>query len=350
MSHADNIHQGWRNLFLKSYMVIIPGALFCCDFIDEISGKKILKWYCVILFAACLFAIYNAFQNYSNTGISSAFLYHDLVSIYSGHAIQFSILVFVALLHLFELLQGKEFLFSKYFHFFLIPFFLIFLFLLSSKLVISFVFIYFLFVVIRSLRLKSVSKPFIFLSILVFIVFSSIILFSKNPINNRFKEIADTDFDFLKKEKYDPGLYFNGLQFRMLQWRFVPRILIEKKAWLTGVSLGDAQSDLDQKYISANIYIGTKARHDKGFIGYNTHNEFLESLLQTGIPGLLAFLLVTGALIKMILKQKKAELSFVTILLIIYSLNESVLESQYSLYIFLFFPAFFYLNKKGYGR
>jgi len=130
----------------------------------------------------------------------------------------------------------------------------------------------------------------------------------------------------------------------MLQWRFVPQILNEKNAWLTGVSVGDAQPLLDQKYISANMYIGEPAKDDKGFIGYNTHNEFLESLLQTGIPGLLAFMLIICSLIKMAWKRKKAELSFVTLLLLIYSFSESVFETQYSLLIFIFFPLFFYLE------
>jgi hypothetical protein len=49
-------------------------------------------------------------------------------------------------------------------------------------------------------------------------------------------------------------------------------------------------------------------------------------------------------LIKMAWKRKKAELSFVTLLLLIYSFSESVFETQYSLLIFIFFPLFFYLE------
>jgi O-antigen ligase len=125
----------------------------------------------------------------------------------------------------------------------------------------------------------------------------------------------------------------------------VPAILNEKKAWLAGVSPGDAQNYLNQKYISKNMYTGTVARGDKGFIGYNTHDQFLESLLETGLVGSLLFLLICWSLVKMVRERKKAELSFVTILLLVYSFSESVFETQYSLFIFLFFPLFFYLPK-----
>ena len=119
---------------------------------------------------------------------------------------------------------------------------------------------------------------------------------------------------------------------------------------MTGVSVGDAQTDLNQKYISENMYIGSPERGDKGFIGYNTHNEFLEALLQSGIIGLFLFILISWSLVKMIWQKKRAELSFVTILLMIYSFTESVFESQYSLFIFIFFPIFFYLDNNKIER
>jgi len=157
--------------------------------------------------------------------------------------------------------------------------------------------------------------------------------------------MMQTDFQFIKRERFNPGDYFNGLQFRLLQWEFVPGILNEKKAWLLGVSPGDAQNYLNQKYISKNMYIGSVERGDKGFIGYNTHDQFLESLLETGLIGGLIFLLICWSMVRMTWERKKAELSFITILLLVYSFSESVFETQYSLFIFLFFPLFFYLPK-----
>jgi O-antigen ligase len=253
-------------------------------------------------------------------------------------------MVFIALVYLIDMGRRKDFLFGRLFHFFLMLFLTVFLFFLSSKLVIIYFFLYSIFELARSF--KRISKSIAFFSGLALAVLLVFILIVPNPIGNRFEEIIQTNFDFLKKEKYDPGEYFNGLQFRMLQWRFVPQILNERKAWLTGVSIGDAQACLNQKYVSVDMYVGTPARGDKGFIGYNTHNEFLEALLQTGIPGLLLFILITATFIKMMVEKRNSAFSFVTLLLIIYSFTESVLETQYSLFMYLFFPLFFYVDNK----
>ena len=215
-----------------------PPSLCCCDYINETTRRKLLKWYCLILFCACLYAIYHAFRRYSATHNSSVLLYHPLVSIYSGHAVQFSILVFISLLHLFEALTKRAIVFSKYVDLLLIAFFLVFLFLLSSKLVIAFFLVYFLYAMIKSFLFKSINAKFIVISIISLAVFSLFIFSTQNRISNRFKEIIQTDFHFIKRERFSPGDYFNGLQFRLLQWEFVPGILNEKKAWLAGVSPG----------------------------------------------------------------------------------------------------------------
>jgi len=223
---------------------------------------------------------------------------------------------------------------------------MIFLFLLSSKLVIAFFLVYFLYAMITSFFLKAIDAKYMAVCIIGLAVFSLFIFATQNRISNRFKEMIQTDFHFIQRDRFSPGDYFNGLQFRLLQWEFVPAILNAQHAWILGVSPGDAQNYLNQTYVSKNMYIGTVERGDKGFIGYNTHNQFLESLLENGLIGGLAFLLICGSLLRMIWERKKAELSFITILLLIYSFTESVFETQYSMFIFLFFPLFFYLPKK----
>src|SRR5689334_3563555 len=319
MLYTTDIEQGWKNIRLKSALVVLPVAICCCAYINETTRRKLLKWYCLILFSACLFAIYHAAKTYSVTHNTAVFLYHSLVSIYSAHAVQFSILVFVSLLYLLESATKKVIAFSKYLDLFLIGFFLVFLFLLSSKLVIAFFLVYFVYSMIRSFLLKSINTKYIVISIAGLAVFSLFIFSTQNRISNRFKEVVDTDFQFIKRDKFNQGDYFNGLQFRLLQWEFVPAILKENKAWLVGVTPGDAQNLLNQKYISKNMYTGTVERGDKGFIGYNTHDQFLESLLETGLIGSLVFLLICWSMVKMIVARKEAGLSFITILLLVYS-------------------------------
>lgn len=347
LTYTINVHEGWKNMRLKSALIIIPFSVCCSGYIRDVTRQKLLRWYCLILSAACLIALCAGFSRYLASGDASVLVYHKLVYLYSGHAIQFSILVFVALVYLVESLRQKQFLLHPLIHSLLLFFLVGFLFLLSSKLVIAFFILYFIYTLARLIKSWHINKLFIVTSIVILLGLCSVIFFTRNPISNRFEDILQTNFNFLQKEKYTPGDYFNGLQFRMLQWKFVPGILNEQKAWLNGVGVGDAQGLLNQKYINANMYIGTVQRGDKGFIGYNTHNQFLEALLQTGIIGSLAFLVICGAMVTMIRRTKDTALTFITILLIVYSFSESVFETQYSLFIFLFFPLFYFQSKNN---
>ena len=115
----------------------------------------------------------------------------------------------------------------------------------------------------------------------------------------------------------------------------------ENNAWLTGVSPADAQTLLNKKYIATNMFTGEPGSADHGFLGYNTHNQFLESLLQTGIPGLLIFIFICGSMVGMAVRQKNSLLTTIVILLLAYTFNEAVFETQYGIVIFTFLPLFF---------
>lgn len=344
--YTHDTSQQWRAILLKTCLILVPLTVGC-DFINYKTRNTLLSSYCIILFAASLYCLGSVFLSWNRENDPSVFFYFGLVKPLSQHAIQFSILVFIALVHLLESLKKNQFVVTRYLDILMIIFFTVFLFLLSSKLVISF-YLFYLFYYATGLIKNRVRKRFVLvLFIIGFIMAGSGVLLTKNSVSERFNEIIHGNMELVTREKFDPGIYFNGLQFRLLQWRFIPEIVTEKKAWLAGVTAGDKQHLLDQKYISKNMYIGWAPRHDSGFLGYNAHNQFLEALLQSGILGLSCFILLCAGLIKMAWQKKNSEMSFVTIIFLLYSFTESVFESQYSILIFLFFPLFFYQDKNS---
>lgn len=343
--YTKNTNEGWQHLQLKSSLIFMPLALCCCDYIEQNSRQKLLSSYSLLLLAASFFCLIVATINFLNKHDSSVFFYFSLIKPFSQHAIIFSIMVFIALLHLFERVKTKIFIFKKSFHVSMIIVFSFFLLLLSSKLVIIFYIIYLIYYVSTLFRRKNTNRFMVVTLILMFLFCSGLVFTKQNPISKRFSEIIHSDLTILRQEKFDQGDYFNGLQFRLLQWRFVPEILNEKKSWLFGIGPGDAQFYLDNKYISEKMYTGDPARGDHGFLGYKTHNEFLEALLQSGIIGLMLFLCICFSLIRMALQKKNAELSFTIVLLLLFTFTESVFETQYGLILFTFFPLFFYLEK-----
>jgi O-antigen ligase len=183
-------------------------------------------------------------------------------------------------------------------------------------------------------------KPLVIGLILFFFAGLSLLFMTSNPVSNRFKEIAEGDLAIVQQDSFHPADYFNGLQFRLLQWKLVPEILNENKSWWTGVGAGNAQELLNKKYISKNMYRGKPGTDDRGYLLYNTHNQLLESLLKNGIPGAVLFLFICFALLQIAWRNKNTIVRFTILLLFFYAFTESVLETQYGILIFSFFPLF----------
>ncbi len=338
--HTRNMQQGWSDIRLKSGLVFLPLAIMAACYLNRETIQRLLFYYCVLLFIASCFLFCMACNEYRHLHTISSFFYHALVSPFRYHAVYYSILVFVALVFLLENLLPGENLFNKLILRAGVVFFSLFLLLLASKLVISFYLVYLIcFLISRPAK----NEPIRWLAwwpVAGITLLSVIILFTPNPLSNRFRDIMHGNIKLVTQDHFSPAVYFNGVQFRLLEWKLVPEILDENHGWWTGVNAGDAQDLLNQKYISKNMYTGEPGRNDHGYLEYNTHNQLLESLLQNGIPGLVVFLLICYCLLKLVWQMKRRLISFPVILLLVYSFIESIFQEQYGIVIFTFFPLF----------
>ncbi len=347
---TTSFRESTAHLQMKTAIVLVPLTLCCNNYIDSKVREKLMSWYIWILTVVLLYCQLVALHKYFFLAAQTdVFFYHQLVSPFKQHAVQVSIFLFAGFVYLLEKARAGIFFHNKLLHFFLLTYFICGIMLLSSKLVIIFSIGVLIYYGINVLKAKPGSRFIMLVSLLSGLILILLILFTKNKISKRFNEIRSGNISLIQQQKFDPGIYFNGLQFRLLEIRFVKEILNEQHAWLTGVS-DKAQPLLDKKYISAHMYIGDGNSSDKGYLGYNTHNQFLESLLRSGLPGLLIFILICSAIIRLALRKKNMETMIIGFLLIAYCLNESVFETQYGITLFTFFPLFYYFgteNKLG---
>lgn len=344
--YTHNSQEQLRDIRGKSILLVVPLAVCSCNFIDRFTANLILKAWALVLTIAGSICLAVAAVRYSHDHNTGHFFYYRLVSPFQHHPVQFSIFILTALIFLFESGSKKDWLIGRFFHFSVAVFLSIFLFLLSSKLILVLYIIYIIYF-LAMMPASSSAHAWIRNGVVLGVTMVVVFVFSyANPVTARFREIFRGGLGIVEQNRFEQGDYFNGLQFRLLQWRFVPAILNERGAWWTGVTAGDAQQELNAQYISRNMYTGKPSRGDKGFIGYNAHDEFLEALLQSGIPGLLAFIFVCISLVVLAAKKKSRELSFMVLIVLTYCFSESVLESQYNLFLFTFFPLFFYLGEK----
>jgi O-antigen ligase len=166
----------------------------------------------------------------------------------------------------------------------------------------------------------------------------SAILLTNNPIKSRFSDAISGNVYLFKQDNFSPDIYFNGIQFRLLIWRFTYEILQQNKAWLLGVSTGDAQYELNKKFAETNIYLGDGKKDKLGYGVFNCHNVFLQTTLESGLIGLCFLLgIIFTFLIQAFKKQETLTIIFFLAILA-FCFTESVLSSQYTILLFMFFP------------
>lgn len=336
--YTKNTQQELVEVRIKAGLLITPLAVFFSGFSNTEIRKKLFAHYCLVLAVAALYCLTVSFFKYIESNDSSHFFYHALASPISQHAVYFSVLIMIGLIFLFESFRKNDFIITRMFHISLTVFLSIFLLLLSSKFVIIFFLFYLLISFLLFFRKNKWNRASTIGLLFAGLILAGSVLVIRNPVSNRFHEIIKGNIKIITQEKFDQSDYFNGLQFRLLQWRFVAEILNENNHWWIGVSPGDAQDLLNKKYISKNMYTGEKARGDLGYRAYNTHNQFLETLLQNGIIGLTVLLIICFSLLKMAMKNKSNMPGFIMLLLLTWLFSESPFETQYGIVIYTFFP------------
>lgn len=341
LTYTHNIPEGIKLLQRSSGIIFIPLAVFSTSrFLSRENYCKILFCLAVILCAGSLYCLAVNISKYFSGAPVSSFFYHALVKPLSQHAIQFSILVFISLTLLIERLKEHGTYFMKLLFRSMIIFLSLFLVLLSSKLIICMYVLHLLYFFFRKKLYERKNQVFI----LVFIAAVILSIITPNPVGNRFRGMFTGNSMLFVREKFSPGIYFNGIQFRLLEWRFTYEILNEQNAWLSGLTPGDAQSFLNKKYRETNMYTGIPGTPDHGYLNYHTHNQFLQSLLENGLPALIIFLFICFSLIKMAGNSRRTELKWLAALLLIYCFTDAPFETQYGIVIFVFFPAFLYIT------
>lgn len=339
--YTNDRSEGWKLIQRSSGLLFIPfGLLLTRNILSTATVRTLLGHFIIILSGGCLYCLVIATIKFFPGARPQVFFYHDLVEPVLHHAIQYSILVFIGLVWLLENRRGKIALLPASMSALTIAFLSVFLILLSSKLIITFFFLYLLLYLLR----KKINRTRIVVMILGVAVATVLLVSTQNPVGNRFRSIFAGNILLFTQPSFGPGVYFNGAQFRLLEWRFTYEILNEQKAWLLGLTPGDAQSFLDRKYNETNMYTGVPGTEKRGFLGYHTHNQFLQSLLENGLLGLAIFAWICCTMLIMAQQGKSNELKWIIGLLIVYCFTDAPFQTQYGIIIFTLFPCLVFLS------
>ncbi len=317
----------WAELQKKLALVFVPIMYL----LSKLPSSEIRKYSVRGLLASMLLsglALFIKFIYLFPTNSIEDVVYHNFTEPLQLGAIYYSLFLFVIIFLLIDERIEPD---LKKYRIYLIPFFFLLMMLAASKLFILATIPFLIWQLFKISKIKSSTKLLILLPI---ILISLVVIY---PVGYRIMELKNTNIDIVKQDSYTNVTQFNGLTLRLVQWKFALEILNEHKAWFSGVGISNKQDLLDQKYISSGMYIGSEKPGDRGFLGYNFHNQYIETLVGIGIPGMILILLI---FFKAFVSKQLFSLP-VYYILVLFFITESVLDRQVGIVFFsLIFTSF----------
>lgn len=292
--------------------------------------KNVLLFWVKAIMLLLIFLLLYAFIRYIKGSDGSVFYYHELCYPIYNHAIFISLIVSIAMLITWFYYSPSK----KYIKILLLLLFYFFLMLLSSKNIFTVTSIIF-FVLVS----KKIISMKLWLSGAVFIVLGTAFLLSLENSNiiSRIKQASQYDFHLAYATKVTEATRFDGTNLRLRLWNYGWHILSENNAFVWGVSPADTQRLLDAKIIKSDMYIGSDKKSDKGFLGYDFHNQYVQTFVETGIIGLVLLLSMFLILLYEGYVNKTPFLIFLNILFAVAFISESNLGRQAGIFSFLAF-------------
>jgi O-antigen ligase len=330
--YTHHFFTGWKHVESKATLVAIPFILCAGPFADPAGYRRLRFAYCYLLAGICVYCLAVACVEFQWQHDFSVFFYHSLTSPVSVNAIFFSAYVIIAILFLLYSpdtpgnppaersggLPGP--VVARWLRGGLIVFFTGVMILLSSRLLVLLLIAIFIGWLAGQFRREMKVRAVAGIGLLI-IMGASLLACTDNPFSRRYRDLHLPEAAHYR---------FDGLSLRLLMWRYAFEILQEHKAWVFGVSAGDSQDLLDQKYLDAGM--------SQGYLGYNFHNEYIEVLVRSGIFGVSVFMICVIGLIGAARSAATPTAGFTVALLLLLFLTESALEMQHTLFLFAFFP------------
>lgn len=343
---SEDRFAGWKEFESKLGFLAVPVVMCSSTFVDADMRRRILLVFSIVLTASAIYCVGAASVSYAMYSDETVFFYHQFVKPIHHHAVYFAVFTFISLVFMVSELRAHPwFRQHRVVYYCWVIFYLVVIVLLSSKMVLVVTGVYLAYLLLVSLkRLRATGVQTALISLVAVLIFLAI-AFTNNPVRKRFADLKG-NIEMLSLPRYTDAMYFNGWQFRLMLWRFTYEILRDKNAWLTGVGPTNEQPVLQKKYVDMGLYAGLASRGDQGYLEFNCHNQFLQSALQSGIPGLLSVIFWSVVLIVRTIRKNQPVLTWTVVIIFAFFFVESVLERQFGMILTTFFPLIYLYTRR----
>lgn len=331
---TENTEAGWTDVVLKLSFLAYPLMFGVLQ--EGFIGKKQIIWilngFIIITTSSVLFSLAHAAYEYWFHQDTLAFFYARLSFLIhpSYYALYVNFALIAVLCRLFKISDHeKGVIYIAYW--ILIPVYIVFLILLESKAgllgLISVMFLSFMHLIFNERNIKHLIK-------LVGLSFVTVLLtlFLLPQTTERVNQVVES------MDKKEDASQHSATAARIYLWKAAYHSILEKPIF--GYSTGDVKEELLRQY---EIQQNSRALE----MNYNSHNQYLQTTVATGVLGLLSLLLLVGFPMIFSFKRKILFYFLLGFLMAINLVVESMFERQAGVMFYAFFNALVFFVYKS---
>ncbi len=340
MVYTQNANEGWFRLQQKSLLIIFPLVFGT----TAQSWENEFKWIVTFVLAgvgfACLISILDASIFWMQNGSVERFFAHGLSEFINLYPYILALLCLISILILAEAGLGSlslsGWLNRKPVILGLIVFFSIFLFLLS---VMQIVIAWIILIGAYTIRLNKNRNLFVGLLTSLFLIVAT--SFFVPTLKTKVIEAIATEDNKIPLDKdASLGRDWNGFAVRRAVWECSLDV-IRMHPWF-GVGTGDGQDNLQTAYHNRQFYFAS--RHNR----FNTHNQYLQTLVTFGIIGLAVWL---SSLIGLLFTLRYTWIVACLLSCLMFAmLTESMFETNKGVLLMAFLVTIFCFNEPSFQK
>jgi O-antigen ligase len=306
-----------RGLERQLPLLLIPLSFVLMPELQKKTYKFVCYVFAVALSVLASFFMINALVIYGQTGDSSVFFYHNLISPMDLNAIYMSVMTSLSLLYL--IFYSKK----KFIDWLLSGILLLFLILLSSKnlIVLTGLTIVIGLIIVKRKDLKSILLGGALVLLTGLVIFLS-------PLKQRMnQELTSNVKEVLTCQEFNKVYPWTGTTIRLFQARIAYELLNEYDSFLLGFGINASKEKIIEKQDHYNLFYG--------YNEYNFHNQYIQSAVELGIVGLISTLIILFSIFKGYIKGRELMELFLFLIMASVFITETYIWRQRGLYHFL---------------
>jgi O-antigen ligase len=327
--YSSNMKEGIRSITAKLPLLVFS-IMYCMLPINFKLFIKIIKIFPLLLLIALCSSFFIQFLAYSDSSDISLLYSDNLGSPFGIQAVYNGLFINIALIIVFWIISLNEISKAEKIGFSAVGLMLFsFQFLVISRIALL---LSILIIVIFTIKLLLANKSLkvVIPTLTILIAFPIIAFMSSQKLQNRFSSVFNTEFRY---DNPNPINHFNAEQSDDNWNSFTARIAtwscaleVFKTSPIVGHGVGDHFDELIKEYENKNFILGLKEQ-------YNTHNQYFDISIATGMIGLIILILFFTFPIYKGLKTNNALLVGMSTLLAISALTENILNRSQGIII-----------------